>query len=287
MPDAVSLYQKGISQGCIFVCSHENVHGAIKDGRSVAKFRNKQVNSETLLLVLSQDCDIVNAGDGYLEVITLKKKNVPSKSVQFVRNYRKLHLPFDNSHYECESELISIVPKSIFDGVEIAVKGKLDPRTLDSVIDWRVGRYSRKPFPHNFNEDFIHNYLKAEGNELGTFLESNRESIDHLHVFVKPDDVEDAEEYLVSITALLFDNVTDKKKLEIEEVLTSHAQVLHEADNRLRMVQVQDELIPEDFDGTLNFCESPDEMSIKDAIVSRRITLDYLCYTEDDDAEHE
>lgn len=287
MPDAGSLYKKGVVQGSVFVCDDTKVHKAIKDGRSVAAFRNKQVNSETLLLVLSQNCDIVSKSDNYLEIISLKKKNTPSKSVQFVQNYRKLHLPFGDSHYECESELISIVPKSIFDGIKTDVMGELDSRTLDSVIDWRVGRYSRKPFPHNFNEDFIQNYLKSDGNELGEFLESNRDSIDHLHVFVKPDDVEDADEYLVSITALLFDKVTIEKKQEIELVLASHAHVLHEADNRLKMVQVQDELIPEEFEGTLNFCESPDEMSIKDAIVSKRITLDYLCYVEDDEADVE
>ena len=283
MPAESSLYDRGLVQGCVFVCDEQAVHDAIKNGRSAEDFRQKQVNSQTLLLVLSQNCDINSSGDKYIELISLKTKNNPSPRVQYVQNYRKLHFPFNGSYYECEAELISIVNKSVFDEVDFEIKGTLDNRTLDSVIDWRVGRYNRKPFPHNFNTDFIQNYLKANGNALGEYLEDNRDYIDHLHVFVKPDDVEDAEDYLVSMTALMFNDVDEEKRLEVESVLREHAGILHQADNRLTMVQMQDELVPDGFNGSLEFAIGPEDMSILDASISRRITLDYLCYTEECD----
>lgn len=278
--DQPSLIERGVRQGSIITCADPSLHAAVKDGRAVAAHRGKQVNSDTKLLVLSQNCDIDRRQNKHIELVSLKPKNSPSRAVQHVRSYDKLQILVDGQYFECESELISQVPRTTLDQVEFTLHQDLDRRTLNSVIDWRVGRYQRIPFPDNFNQDFLTDYVKQPGNEFGQYLEANRDFIDQLHVFVDPENQEDAGEYRVSVTALLFDDVDEEKKREIEGVIRNHVELLHHAENRLKMIQVDDGLIPENLDVPLDFVLSPDDMTIKDATISRKINLDYLCYTD-------
>lgn len=162
------------------------------------------------------------------------------------------------------------MPKALLSQVEIVLEGHVDGRTLASVIDWRVGRYQRIPFPDNFNQDFLTNYIKQPDNELGQYLEANRDFIDQLHVFVDPDNEEFADEYRVSVTALLFDGVEEDKHQEVEAVIREHVEELHVIDNRLKMIQVDDGLVPEELDIPLDYVLSPDDMTIKDASISLR-----------------
>ena len=275
-----SPIDQGVRQGTIITCADADLHAAVKDGRAVAAHRGKQVNGQSKLLVLSQDCDIARPHNKHIELVTLKPKANPSEVVQHVRSYDKLQILVSEQYFECESELISQVPKALLSGVEIVVENSVDSRTLNSIIDWRVGRYQRIPFPDNFNQDFLTNYIKQPDNELGKYLEENRDFIDQLHVFVDPYDEEYAEEYHVSVTALLFDNVDEEKHKEIEGVIRLHVEALHAADNKLKMIQIAEDLVPEELDVPLDFALFPDDMSIKDASISRKINLDYLCYTD-------
>ena len=278
--DQPSLIDQGVRQGSIITCADPELHAAVKDGRAVVAHRGKQVNGQSKLLVLSQDCDIARPQNKHIELVTLKPKANPSEAVQHVRSYDKLQILVGEQYFECESELISQVPKALFAQVEIVIENRVDDRTLSSVIDWRVGRYQRIPFPDNFNQDFLTNYIKQPDNKLGQYLEANRDFIDQLHVFVDPYDEEHADEYRVSVTALLFDEVDEEKHEEIEGVIRLHVEGLHEAENRLKMIQVDDGLVPEELDIPLDFVLFPDDMTIKDASISRKINLDYLCYTD-------
>lgn len=278
--DQPSLIDLGVRQGSIITCANAELHAAVKNGRAVAAHREKQVNENSKLLVLSQDCDIARPQNKHLELVTLKPKASPSKAIQHVRSYDKLQIPIGDQYFECESELISHVPKDLLSKVEIVVEDHVDSRILSSIIDWRIGRYQRIPFPDNFNQDFLTDYIKRPDNELGRYLETNRNFIDQLHVYVDPYDEEYADEYCVSLTALLFDGVDEAKREEIEGVIRRHAGKLHAAENRLKMIQIDEGLVPEELDVPLDFVLTPDDMTIKDASISRKINLDYLCYTD-------
>jgi hypothetical protein len=287
MSDVPGLFQKGFRQGVLFRCGDGSLCDAIKDGRAVSTNRGKQASGDSrLILILSQDCDISNDSPGTeknIELITIKKKGNPSELVQYVQNYRKLQFQYNGEYWECDVELISMVPKDAFNDGDISIVGSLDSVTLESVIDWRIGRYKRLPFPHNFNQDFIHGYLKSTDNGLGLYLEEKRDQIDHLHVFVDPMDNDDADEYIVSMTALVGQHVEESEAQEISDVLKGHAQALHELPNRLKMMQITDERVPEEFDVPLEFVMKPSDMTLSDAGISRRITLDYLCYIDRED----
>lgn len=88
--DQSSLIDQGVRQGSIITCADADLHSAVKDGRAVAAHRGKQVNSQSKLLILSQDCDIARPNNKHIELVTLKPKANPSEAVQHVRSYDKL-----------------------------------------------------------------------------------------------------------------------------------------------------------------------------------------------------
>jgi hypothetical protein len=69
--DQPSLIDQGVRQGSIITCAAANLHAAVKDGRAVAAHREKQVNGQFKLLVLSQDCDIARPHNKHIELVIL------------------------------------------------------------------------------------------------------------------------------------------------------------------------------------------------------------------------
>ena len=74
-----SLIDRGFSQGCVLKCQdiggHSEFKKALEDGRAIPGKRNSPVEENHVIIVLSQDCDISNPNDKYIELATAK----PSK----------------------------------------------------------------------------------------------------------------------------------------------------------------------------------------------------------------
>ncbi len=284
-PRASSLIEKGVTQGCLLNCSDKHLpqkaKQAIQEGRAIASNREKPVTEQHLLLVLSQDCDINNFRDHFLEVLPIKKlseKKVAAEQ-QNNRNYRKLQLPFNCDFWQLEADLISIVPKDcIEDHDDLLVEGELDKRSKDIMIDWRVSRYNRRPFPDRFNQDFLLEYIKNQNYEFGEYLEKHNETILDLFVYVTPMDDEQADEYRVSITALIDQDCSDELAEDIRSTLLAHCQTLHGLPNSLKMSQIDTSYAPEDIRIPQDIILKPSDFTLLDAEFLRRITLDYLCY---------
>ena len=117
-------------------------------------------------------------------------KKPPSKKVahqqQNNRNYKKLQLPINDEFWLLEAELISIIPKASLEKDGILVTGTLDERAKDIMIDWRIGRYNRKPLPDKLNQDFLINYLKSPEYKLGEYLENHHDDIIDLFIYATP-----------------------------------------------------------------------------------------------------
>lgn len=279
------LIKKGVTQGCLLDCSNEHLsdtaRAAIKDHRAVASCREKPISEQHLLLILSQDCDINNPSDHFIEVLPIKR--LPPKKVahqqQNNRNYRKLQLPINDEFWLLEAELISIIPKASLENDDILVTDTLDERTKDIMIDWRVGRYNRKPFPDKFNQDFLINYLKNPEYKLGEYLENHHDDIIDLFIYVTPQDEEHAEEYSVSITALISEECPGELEDEIRETLLEHCNTLHQLPNSLKMSQFDSSYAPDDIRIPQDIVLKPSDFTLLDATLLRRITLDYLCYS--------
>lgn len=286
MPAVTStLITEGVKQGCLLSCKNahlpEGARQAIQSGRAIAAHREKPVSEQHLLLVLSQDCDIDNPNDHYIEVLPVKK--APNKKVaiqqQENRNYRRLQLPISGGFWQLEAELISIIPKASIADADLKIEGMLDQRAKGIMVDWRVSRYNRVPFPDKFNQDFLIGYVKNLQYELGNFLKQHNKTILDLYIYVDPKDEEQAEEYRVSITALIDQKCSAELEKEIRDTLFRHCDTLHALpNNSLKMSQIGTSYAPKDFRITQDIVLRPSDFTLLDAMFLHRITLDYLCY---------
>lgn len=282
---ASSLIAMGVTQGCLLNCSDlhlpQDAKQAIQQGRAIASNRGKPISEGHLLLILSQDCDISNRHDHYIEVIPIKK--LPARRVapeqQNNRNYRKLQLPINEGFWQLEAGLISIIRKDCIENCDLRIEGNLNRRSQGIVIDWRVSRYNRKPFPDKFNQDFLVDYLKVPDYGLGEYLEQLSETILDLFIYVDPKDEEQANEYKVSITALIDQDCPDSLEEEIRSTLMKHCKTLHELPNSLKMSQIDPSYAPEDLRIPQDIVLKPSDFTLLDTEFLRRITLDYLCYS--------
>lgn len=282
-----SLYVRGIRQGSYLRCSHstltETFRNLVQDSRAISEKRRKPIQAESLLVVLSQDCDIAQQNDEYLEVVDIKpiKEKKVTPLLQKARNYRKLQLPIDGTYYECEAERISIIPKLSLANEKFEIAGRLNDRLRGLLIDWRTSRYNRNPFPDKANQD-IFQILKNEASGFMKYLQETPAVID-LYAYISPNE-EDQEQYEVILVLLVDENASLDICEGISNALQVQCEALHKADNSLHMLQIDDNWPSSSIiDVPREFVLKPSEFTLKDSFYLRRVTLDYLCYPDLDD----
>ena len=279
----MNVYGKGIRQGCVIDCSAGSMSfdslEKIQNGRALETARNSPIQTTDRLLVLSQNCDLNNPNEPCIELLPIRREKArrlaPEK--QRARNFRKLQLRIDDEFWLLESEKISIVRKDIIDWQNAQIITSLGDIDRGLIIDWRVGRYNREPLPHNFNLAFL-GALWDEEIGLGDYLSSNRDKIVDLYVYVSPFDNEYAEEYQVVVVAVIAEGCTLEEERGIESALTSYWVAMHNADNCLRMAQIDDSYAPDTVDVNLSVVARMSDFTLWDNYLMKRVTLDYLCY---------
>jgi len=281
----VNVHKLGLEQGCLISCEGDFLADGfgdlLQESRAICDVRTKKpIASTDLLLVLSQDCDLVNAQDKYIEVIPVKAisgKKINERE-QRTRNFRKLQLSHNNQVWLLESEKIAIIPKESLPVDNATNISKLGDQNLRLVLDWRVGRYNRRPLPDNFNRAFLAHI--RENDELGSFLEENRYELLDLYVYVDPMKVEDADKYRVIVVALINQECEEKKEVEIREMLFKHWEILHQAENCLRMGQIDQAFAPEFVEVNMEIVARLADFTFLDNHLMSKVTLDYLCYED-------
>jgi hypothetical protein len=279
-----ALIEREVLQGTLLSCKEQHLPKAVRDsisnGRPNSDYRNKPVDEKSYLLVLSQDCDINNSKDHFIEVIDIKllAKKKEADPQKLNRNYRKLQLPIGEDHWQLEADKISVIPKEILESCDLLIEGSLDGRSKEIVIDWRVSRYNRVPFPDKFNQDFMTGYVKNPAYDLEDYLRQNSTDIIDLYIYVSPKDEEQAEEYRVSITALISEDCSEEKEEEIIQCLSNHCKVLHGLENSLKMTQIDPDYAPDNINISQELALRMSDFSMLDLTYLRRMTLDYLCY---------
>jgi len=277
----VSLYENGIRQGILLICKElpDVIKDEIKENRATPDKRSKPALDDHLLVVLSQDCDINSNSDNFIETVVLKKvpERKVSDRVQKTINPKKLQIPINNDFWECEAYLISHISKQkLLDIDNLPIEGTLSDSSKEILLQWRINRYVRDPLPDHFNQKFIFEYLKDEQNGFQSFVAGHKENITDIYVYVRPEE-EGADEYQVSITALLTLECSEGDKEKIKEEFSKHIMALDQIDNGLIMLQA-----PGKFDGqvdvTLEIVSEPEDFSMYDVMGMKRITLDYLCW---------
>lgn len=279
----VNLHQTGIAQGSLLCCSNESIDAetrrVIQDSRALSTARESPILETDYLLVLSQNCDLANPKDNNIELISIRSRSQSRTSDQLLRsrNYQKLQIQINGVTWELEAKKISIVPKQLILDQRPDISLLLEERAMQLIVDWRVGRYARVPFPDKFNRIFS-GYLRSSENDLSGFLEARREKIHDLYIRVIPMDDEDASCYDVTIVALIDLHCTLEEEHEIEETLKEHWGRLHAEDNDLYFSQVEYKELGADIDITQLVVARPHDFTMFDSWHFRRFNLDYLCY---------
>ncbi|MDK2776564.1 MAG: hypothetical protein KYX62_02785 [Pseudomonadota bacterium] len=281
---SIDLYANNIRQGSVIQISNFNkeTQETIQDSRASKEHRKKSLNGDSFLIVLSQDCDLSNTQEKNVEIIiakTAKPKEANNDCLQKTRSTRKLILQFGEAKLICEDSLISVIPKENLQ--HINRHEKLHKRQLEILIQWRINRYSRTPLPDKFNRSFISGYLLNEENHLKKFLETNYHHINDLFVYIYPE-TESASKYWVSITALLTLSCTKIYKDYIEQELLKHITHIHNQDNSLHMLQIQWEDHGTDNIPIQEVTAMPEDFSMADIFLMKKLTLDYLCWPDDE-----
>ena len=280
-----SLIERGFVQGAVVNCeniiSQPEFKSAIESGRAIPEKRDMKVTTNHSLIVLSQDCDISNSHEKYIEVATAKqiKSNKNNPVLEKTRSTRKLHLEINQTRWEIESSLISTIPKNVVEqDNSIIPQFNITGDAKDILIQWRINRYAREPFPDPFNQALISDYLHKTDTELDDLFRNNSDKIIDIFAFVEPLDDEHASEYLVSLTLVLSSDCDSNDVKCLKAKFKPHIEQLNENDNKLSMLQVEGKAEqPESLTNSALVC-LPSDFTFEDANCMRRLTLDFLCW---------
>lgn len=140
MPIA-SLIDRGIVQGAYIPCSNltAELRTQLENGRAIEAKRSRPIQDLHGLVVLSQNCDIHNSEEHFIEFALAKQipESRANQRVQRARNLRKLHMLQNEQWWELESDLISVVPKKSLELIKYSdVGGIVDAMALDLLIQW-------------------------------------------------------------------------------------------------------------------------------------------------------
>jgi len=256
----------------------------IAEARALPSERNKACKDQDVFLVLTQDCDIASSQEKCVEIILARqcpaRKLKNNETLKGARNTRKLHIQFNGCFWEAHIESISYVDKAeLLANVDWKHLGQLPENKTELLITWRVNRYSRAPLPDAFNKTFVSGYLRQPDNTLANFLQDNHDHFQDLYVYIEPDE-EGAQNYLVSVTLLVAEGCPDELIETSEAQLSAHLARLHSEENTLNFMQVETDLIHDNISHIMDLVARPEDFTMRDVQVMKRLAVDYLCFPE-------
>jgi hypothetical protein len=266
----------------------------LSDCRSQPKFRQKKVDKSEFLLIVSQDCDIDSDIFDFIEVLSFKKaarKDLKSPGpIEYARNVHKILIK-DAESFLLKKEDSSLITKSSLEGELERIKlekGDLNLLNFQAkntniiLLAWLVNYYARRPLPDGFNRTLFGKYIKnPEGHPLQALLLEYFEEIADVHAFISPMEDEDAEVYDVTLTALLHSDCSAEKSEIIECKLRGIIDAIDATEPRLNMMQSKG--MTEHEEALMDYVLEPHLFSKADEYKTRRLLLDFMCWTPKDD----
>lgn len=118
------------------------------EGESTPQGRSRSLKSNELLVLASQDCDIISDEEDAVEALLVRIKNKPKDREYLSRilnSYRQFVLDGDQG-------FVADARKRFHIAKRILNRGQLDPWEMDEqtrtdFVDWLAGRYDRPPVP--------------------------------------------------------------------------------------------------------------------------------------------
>lgn len=214
----------GISQAACFSVEHFSEEILLKWTESFAKpeYRNdiKKIRSSSVLMVISQNCDIAARNDeseSCIELVICKK--IREKDLyplnQFVRSTRLFQFSVNGSYYQASSEYILTIEKSQFISTLSFIKNfqllPLEDQYINAVPLWRANRYSRIALPDKFNEHLLP-CLSSYGDNLTDISRiKDNPSLSYIRaIYIYLNTLEEASHYHFELFALMHHSTPDE-----------------------------------------------------------------------------
>jgi len=218
-PDiAEQIRAHGWKQGCLI--SPENTSKIIE---ATIDFFDKDTSTDTWLVVITQDCDLVRKIDHepYVELLALQKLSGNPNNPMRGHSARKLHLVLDGESgtgtvwFECNIHDRFRIKK------ESLLKTDCDPalafseNELRLLRHWLARRYARAAFPDHFE-----NYLKStSGTVKKLFKSAPARLISTVYIAIDNEDAGYDEDYYIHVilTSLAEDLADPEKRDQIDD----------------------------------------------------------------------
>ncbi|EGQ7857998.1 hypothetical protein CGG80_06350 [Vibrio parahaemolyticus] len=284
--DALGLYQ-GVWLSCADL--DEELRSNVISARSDISSRDIQIEDTDILVLISQDCDLHNPNVTTMDVVVGKyranKKGKRDVRYHKSRNYQRLVIKTDHGYWDFNVSSISSVDKALFvSGLQRKPFNirELSPRNQEIILTWISYKYIRKPFPDGFNRAFLP-YIWNNTGGFADLLEDNHDQIIDIYAYVYPED-EDADSYDVALVLLLDLDCPQDIQDMLEESLTIHCKALHEQSSEgtsnLNMLQHVDGA--EEILNNVSYAQFPSDFSKEDELSMKSLTLNYLCWPDNE-----
>lgn len=211
------------------------------------------VDDASLLVVLTQDCDLVHPSyevEPNVELIAGVLLENADNGLRHGRNPRRLHLDLEQAAAPKATVGFSVhrrivVPRSLLEDHKPHQSLRLGPDERRLLCDWVAKRYVRAAFPDAFNERARESYRKIEKE-----LKRSGEPVTGLFLMIDPDEERDAGEgYRILLRVVARSEALSDEKTEI--TLVRVAKVIADALGSCQGILVEDHQLVSESEFTL------------------------------------
>ena len=158
-------------------------------------------SSEAVLIVLTQDCDLVQSDFGkepYVEVIRAVPVQNQDGNLLYGKNPRRIHFQIGEVTHEAICHERTRIPRQLLASIDSSSTHVLDSLTLELLRGWIAKRYIRPAFPDTFNGRVRQG---PNGKAIRKLLERNGDWFRDIYLMCTPSDEElaDGETYEIVV----------------------------------------------------------------------------------------
>lgn len=232
------LHNLGVVQASFFPVSIIPTEKRLEWLKSLpkAKYRNQssKLKDGSLLLVISQNCDIATSKDSVessIELLVCKKiqKDKVFPGNQFVNSVRKLHFNAEGDWFEANVDYILTIDKcdllSALSSEKVAPPiSLLDKNTQKIIPAWRSNRYLRTALPNNFNKELnkilepcikkLEETSKSSNPDVGSFIRA---------IYIRLDNYDEVDSYNFEFFTLMRHDTEDMVLSEVQDLVENLA----------------------------------------------------------------
>jgi hypothetical protein len=183
MDDADAIRGKGWRQGAILA------PGSLP-GDCVFEPALPSVTADSVLVVLTQDCDLIQPDfdkEPFVELIRAVPVSSPDGNLLYGKNPRRIQFRIGAAIFEASCHERTRIDRRHLTGIAASMTHGIDPTTLDLLREWVAKRYIRPAFPDSFNARI---WRSAQGKAIRKLLERKGELFLDLYVMCDPSDQE-------------------------------------------------------------------------------------------------